>query len=66
MNVDPSVFLNYGIAGFLAVYLVYFITDKLNKKMDKLTNRIDELKDEIRKLNNNIERLVYIIARGEK
>jgi len=51
---DPSIFLNYGIAGFLAVYLTYFITNKLNSKLDRLADKID-------KLNNSIEKLVVLI-----
>ncbi|RLG80408.1 MAG: hypothetical protein DRO40_11245 [Thermoprotei archaeon] len=51
---DPSIFLNYGIAGFLAVYLTYFITNKLNSKLDRLA-------DKIGKLNNSIEKLVVLI-----
>jgi len=54
MDIDPSIFLNYGIAGFLAIYLTYFITNKLNSKLDNLANKID-------KLNNSIEKLVVII-----
>lgn len=54
MEIDPTVFLNYGIAGFLAIYLTYFITNKLNSKLDKLANKIE-------KLNNSIEKLVVLI-----
>ena len=54
MEIDPTLFLNYGIAGFLCVYLVYFITNKLNSKLDSLAEKID-------KLSNNIEKLLVVI-----
>jgi len=50
MEIDPTIFLNYGIAGFLAVYLVYFITNRLNSKLDNLAEKIDKLSDNIEKL----------------
>jgi len=58
MEVDPNLFLNLGLAGFLSVYLVYFITNRLNRKLDNLAEKID-------KLSNNIEKLLVIIdAKG--
>lgn len=59
MSLDPGVFMNYGLAGFLAVYLVYFITGKLNRKLDKLIERIE-------KLDNSINKLIIIIEERRK
>jgi len=50
MEIDPTLFLNLGLAGFLSVYLVYFITNKLNSKLDNLAEKIDKLSDSIEKL----------------
>lgn len=50
MDVDPTLFLNLGLAGFLTVYLVYFITSKLNSKLDNLAEKIDKLSESIEKL----------------
>ena len=50
MEIDPTLFLNLGLAGFLSVYLVYFVTNKLNSKLDNLAEKIDKLSDSIEKL----------------
>jgi len=50
MEIDPTLFLNLGLAGFLSIYLVYFITNKLNSKLDNLAENIDKLSDSIEKL----------------
>jgi len=50
MEIDPTLFLNLGLAGFLSIYLVYFITNKLNSKLDNLAEKIDKLSDSIEKL----------------
>ena len=41
---------NIGIPGGIAVYLVWWITNKLNSKLDRLII-------ELSRLNNNLERL---------
>lgn len=43
-------FLNLGLAGFISIYLLHYITIKLNSKLDKLTNSIDKLRESIEKL----------------
>ncbi len=50
ISIDPTLFLNLGLAGFLSIYLVWFITNKLNAKLDKLIEKIDKLSDSIEKL----------------
>ncbi len=55
MEIDPNVFLQYGISGFIAVYLVYFITAKLNSKLDNLTKAINNLRESIEKLREDIK-----------
>jgi hypothetical protein len=44
---------NYGIAVAIALYLMYWITSKLDKKLDALIESYN-------KLNNNIEKLINL------
>jgi hypothetical protein len=46
---------NYGVAVAISVYLVYWITTKLDKKLDMLI-------DSINRLNINIEKLINHVA----
>ena len=48
---------NYGLALVISVYLVWWITSRLNGKIDRLANSLD-------KLNESINRLIYEIERG--
>ena len=47
---------NYGLAVVIAGYLVWWITKKLNSKLDTLTQNIAQL-------NTNIERLIDKLER---
>lgn len=46
-----SLIATYGVPIVLSVYLVYWITSRLNSKLDKLISAFNEL-------NNNIVRLI--------
>lgn len=48
---------NIGIPGGIAVYLVWWITNKLNSKLDRLVN-------ELSRLNSNLERMVCSNEKG--
>jgi len=45
---------NIGVGATISLYLVYWITKKLNGKIERLANALEEL-------NRNIERLQYLI-----
>ena len=49
---------NYGVPAGICVYLVLWITRKLNNKLDKLTESINTL-------NNKFDTLIRIIDREE-
>ena len=57
---------NLGFAVGIGTYLVYWMTTRLNGKMDKLSNGIEKLNENVNKLNNNVERLAYIIENRDK
>jgi len=42
--------INLGLAGFLAIYLVRFITEKLNSKLDRLIDTMESLDKHIQEL----------------
>lgn len=46
---------NYGLALVISVYLIWWVTSKLNGKIDRLVNSIDEL-------NENIKHLIYKLS----
>lgn len=48
----------YGVAVVIAVYLVYWITNKLNGKIEDLKNAVIELNKNVQSLNTNIEKLL--------
>jgi uncharacterized protein YoxC len=48
----------YGVAVVIAVYLVYWITNKLNGKIEDLKNAVIELSMNVQSLNTNIEKLL--------
>jgi len=52
---DITIFLNYGLGAFIAVYLVYWVTKSLNGKLDKLKESLDSLKESIDRLRAVIE-----------
>ncbi len=54
-----SLIANYGVAVAISVYLVYWITTKLNSKLDELTKQIE-------KLNMNIEKLNTLLSLSER
>lgn len=54
-----NIIANQGVAVFIAIYLIYFITKKLNSKLDRLI-------ESIQVLNNNIEKLIIEIKGYEK
>jgi hypothetical protein len=46
---------NYGIAVAIALYLMYWVTSKLDKKLDALIESCN-------KLNHNIEKLITLVT----
>lgn len=50
-----SMIVNYGVAGFIAVYLVLFITKRLNGKLDKLIDRLDRLIIILERVNYHVD-----------
>jgi len=51
-----SLLATYGVPIVLSVYLVYWITNKLNGKLEKLSTTMEDL-------SRNIQRLIDIIER---
>jgi len=47
--------LNLGVASAIAIYLVYYVTQRLNSKIDELTSTIRQLNDSIQKLIYKLE-----------
>jgi len=47
--------INLGVASAIAVYLVYYLTQRLNSKIDELTSTIKQLNDSIQKLIYKLE-----------
>ena len=69
MNDIQSLFemlTKYGVPIILSIYLVYWITSKLNGKMDRLTSKLDDLNNSINNLSNRIQRLIDIIESQRK
>ena len=58
-----SLLATYGVPIILSVYLVYWITNKLNSKLDKLVNAVQELNNNILKLSERLENLKEIVKR---
>jgi uncharacterized protein YoxC len=56
----------YGVAITIAVYLVYWITTKLNSKLDTLINSVNELSKNVQSLNANIEKLLNHLSSSKK
>jgi len=46
---------HYGVSIVISIYLVYWITNKLNSKLDKLVENINTL-------NTNIEKLINLVT----
>jgi len=46
---------NVGVAGAIAVYMVWWVTRKLNSKIDRLNASIEKLTDTINTLIDKIE-----------
>ena len=55
-----SLLATYGVPIILSIYLVYWITSKLNSKIDKLVSAVQELNNNIVKLT---EKLDYVKER---
>jgi len=53
-----SLIANYGVPSALTVYLVLWITRKLNSKLDNLTNEIKQLNETMGKFLEIIERVI--------
>ena len=48
----------YGVGIAIAVYLVWWVTTKLNGKLDRLAQSTDKLSDKIDELRNEIIKLI--------
>ena len=57
-NQIVSLIANYGVPSALTVYLVLWITRKLNSKLDNLTNEIKRLNDTIGRFLDVVERVI--------
>jgi len=53
-----SLIANYGVPSALTVYLVLWITRKLNSKLDNLANEIKQLNETMGKFLEIIERVI--------
>jgi len=56
----------YGVAIAIAGYLVYWITNKLNSKIEDLKNAVIELSKNVQSLNTNIEKLLNHLSSNKK
>jgi peptidoglycan hydrolase CwlO-like protein len=56
----------YGVAIGIAVYLVYWVTTKLNSKLDTLVNAVNELSKNVQSLNTNIEKLLNHLSSSKR
>ena len=56
----------YGVAIAIAGYLVYWITNKLNSKIEDLKNAVIELSKNVQSLNTNIEKLITLLSTTKK
>ena len=67
MSVDIFTWVSqYGVAIVIAVYLVYWITNKLNSKIEDLKNAVIELSKNVQSLNINIEKLLNHLSSNKK
>jgi len=67
MSVDIFTWVSqYGVAIVISVYLVYWITTKLNNKLDTLINAVNELSKNVQSLNTNIEKLLNHLSSSKK
>ena len=60
-----SLIATYGVPIVLSVYLVYWITSRLNSKLDKLINAFNELNNNIVRLIEKIDNLKDIVREGK-
>jgi len=56
----------YGAAIVIAMYLVYWITNKLNSKLETLVDAVNELSKHVQDLNMNIEKLLNQLSTTKK
>jgi hypothetical protein len=56
----------YGVAIVIAVYLVYWVTARLNSKLDVLINAVNDLSKNVQNLNVNIEKLLNHLSSSKK
>jgi uncharacterized protein YoxC len=67
MSVDIFTWVSqYGVAIVISVYLVYWITTKLNSKIEDLKNAVTELSKNVQSLNTNIEKLITLLSTTKK
>ena len=67
MSVDIFTWVSqYGVAIVIAVYLVYWITNKLNSKLETLVDAVNELSKHVQGLNMNIEKLLNHLSSNKK